>query len=640
MSSSRPSHNPQGPAPAAAGQQSPVQRATALYQSGRADQAESLLRRAVQASGKSPDPGVLGMLASILAVQGKHDQAIHYTERALAAGHDTPALRTNLGNMLLMAGRFEEGRSQFELAIARDPNFAPAWIGLSPVLHRLGDAERSLAAARRAAELAPADSAATLNLASSLVGVGEIAEALATSRAGIDSDPHNIKLITNYLMSLHYAWPKPSARAWAEEVFAEHKRLGPRFAHIAAGWQILSTSSPAAKDSDRPLRVGFLSSDLRNHVVAVFARPFLEHRDRASFKALVYNVGAHDRVSDELSGLVDSWQECQSVPDESLARRIVNDKIDVLVDLNGHTEGSRVVLMARRLAPVQVTYIGYPDTTGVASMDWRIVDAVTDPLPDGSRGERELATERLYRLPGCFLCYTPPKDAPVAVSPLPALAGNGVTFASFNAAPKIGPELLRLWGRLLARCPGSRLLLKNRALAAESRRARAMAALSAGYVSERAGGVATGPAALDPARVELIGWSTGFAEHLATYERVDIALDAMPYNGTTTTCEALWMGVPVITAAGASHVSRVGASLLSAVGLHECVGSAGDGEATPDEAYLDRAVTMASDLDRLAEVRAGLRERVLASCLCDAPAHARALEAAFREMWRGAITRQ
>jgi predicted O-linked N-acetylglucosamine transferase (SPINDLY family) len=274
----------------------------------------------------------------------------------------------------------------------------------------------------------------------------------------------------------------------------------------------------------------------------------------------------------------------------------------VLVDLAGHTGEYRLPVLNRRPAPIVCTYLGYPNTTGVPGVGYRIVDHLTDP-------PGAMATEELVRLDGCFVCYQPPADAPDV--PVPQRAAP--VFGSYNALPKMRPAVVDLWSRILREVPGSRLVLKNAALGAESTRRRVLAAFEA--------------CAVPPERLDLLAPETALGGHLAQYGRVDVALDPFPYNGTTTTCEALWMGVPVVTLEGRAHAGRVGLSLLSAVGLGELVAR------TPDE-YLRIAADLAADRPRLAELRRTLRDRVRTSVLTDAGSMARRLEDAYRRMWR------
>jgi predicted O-linked N-acetylglucosamine transferase (SPINDLY family) len=292
---------------------------------------------------------------------------------------------------------------------------------------------------------------------------------------------------------------------------------------------------------------------------------------------------------------------------------IAADNIDVLVDLAGHTAGHRLGIFAHRPAPVQVSYLGYPATTGLSRIQYRLTDALADP-PGTTEAQH---TERLVRLPASFLCYAPPagEQAPPVNEP-PSLASGQVTFGSFNDASKVSDRVLALWARVLTAVPGSRLVLKNKGLADQSVRQRIRDLM-------RAHGV-------EGDRLELLAFKPDLTTHLACYQAVDIGLDTFPYNGTTTTCEALWMGVPVITLAGEAHVGRVGTSLLSGVGLGQLC-------ADSEEAYLATVTALAGDAGRLRELRAGMRERLRRSPLLDAAAFTRALEQTFIDLCSGRI---
>ncbi len=309
----------------------------------------------------------------------------------------------------------------------------------------------------------------------------------------------------------------------------------------------------------------------------------------------------------ELQRITDGWCSTVGKTDLEIARTIRADAIDVLVDLAGHTGSNRLRVFGCRPAPVQVTYLGYPDTTGLRSMDYRLTDAWADPP-----GGESYHTEELVRLPGGFLCYSPAPGSPPVSEP-PFLASGDITFGSFNNLAKLSPELLETWAAILKEVPGSRLLLKSKGFLGPGVRERYRRMLAVHGV--------------DPARLELIPWSLTLEHHLMAYSRVDIALDTFPYNGATTSCEALWMGVPVITLRGQSHAGRVGTSLLQSLGMPELI--AGNGAQ-----YVTLATGLVRDRERLAGLRRGLRKRMAGSALCDARRLCREVEAAFRAMWR------
>ena len=306
--------------------------------------------------------------------------------------------------------------------------------------------------------------------------------------------------------------------------------------------------------------------------------------------------------------MADHYVPIYNLPDEHAAAQIREHGIDILVDLSGHTSGNRMMLFARKPAPVQLTWLGYPATTGLPTIDGRITDAVADPPGDADR----LHTERLIRLDGGFLCYRP-YDKAGAVAPLPARGAGHVTFGSFNNRAKLSPRTIALWAEIMGQVPDARLLLKATQFKDAGTRERCREAfVAAGVAGER---------------IEILAPLPDAGEHLALYGRVDIALDPLVYNGTTTTCEALWMGVPVVTLRGDRHAARVGASILTTTGLASLIAE------TPDR-YVAIATRLAGDLDALAQLRAGMRERLRKSPLCDAAGFARAMERAYREAWQ------
>jgi len=313
-------------------------------------------------------------------------------------------------------------------------------------------------------------------------------------------------------------------------------------------------------------------------------------------------------VTARLRAHADHWRNIIGLSDDDAADRVRRDRIDILVDLTGHTGRNRMLLFARRPAPVQVTWLGYANTTGLSGMDYRLTDALADPP-----GESDAVhSETLVRLPDGFLCFGPPDDAPdVAAAPFHA-AGH-VTFGSFNSLAKLTADVIATWARILQQLPDSRLLLKSRPFADESVQARVLRLFA--------------EHGIEGGRIALLARIPSTRDHLAAYGRLDIALDTFPYNGTATTSEALWMGVPVVTLAGAVHAARVGVSLLTAVGLEALV-------ADEPDAYVEKAVELAGDTHRRAELRGTLRQRLIDSSLCNAVEFTRNLEETYRWMWQ------
>jgi predicted O-linked N-acetylglucosamine transferase (SPINDLY family) len=311
-------------------------------------------------------------------------------------------------------------------------------------------------------------------------------------------------------------------------------------------------------------------------------------------------------VTERLKGLVSRWRDVSALSDDAAAATVVEDRIDVLVDLAGHTARNRLALFARRPAPVQVTYLGYATTTGLPAMDYRVTDGWVDP-----QGFEPHSCERLWRLPSGWLCFPPPPEAP-PVAPPPCLTAGHTTFGSFNNLAKVGPAVVELWAAVLHRVEGALLLLKNGSLRDPD---------TCGRVRDR-----FAAAGVDPTRLELVGMTPTAEAHFALYHRVDIGLDPFPYGGGTTTCEALWMGVPVVTLAGNRSAARFGVSTLSSLGLEGLIGADGD-------AYVALAAELAADPDRLASLRSTLRDRMAAApTLCRPDPFTRELEQAYRGM--------
>lgn len=520
--------------------------------------------------------------------------------RAAELSPKNAAIWLNLGAALLELSTRDEAIACFQRAITLEPGRPEAHNILGSALldaGRIGEAKNQLQEALR---LLPAYSAAHDNLGRALRAQGRAAEALVEFRTALTAQPQS-GTHSNLVYALNFA-PNLSP----SEVFAEHQR----WAEIHAGsLEKDQRSFETVLEPERRLRIGYVSPDYIHHAVSYFIEPVLATHDRKCFEVFCYsNALVPDAVTARLRSLSDQWHDITRLNDEQTVELIRADKIDILVDLAGHTARHRLQVFARKPAPVQVTWLGYPNTTGLDMIDYRITDAISDPV-----GQTEAwHCEKLVRLPENFLCYRPADNAP-AVSVLPALRNGYITFGSFNHFAKINPAVLDLWARLLVRLPSSRLLLKARSLADSE---------TATYVREifkRHGVLAD--------RVMLRSEELSVVAQLSLYHGVDIALDTFPYNGTTTTCEALLMGVPVITLAGQTHVSRVSASLLTHLGRPEWISHS-------ESEYIEKCAGLAADVHRLAETRAAQRECFRISPLCDARRFTENLEAAYREMWR------
>jgi protein O-GlcNAc transferase len=538
-----------------------------------------------------------------LARGGRLDEAIIHFERAVETEPGLARAHGNLAAAYRRRRRFAEAFAAGRRAVELDPLSASAHNNLALVLKVTGRLDEASVLFERAIELQPHMAEARANLAGIWVLVGRVDEGLAQYAAALEIAPDLLPARSGMLYAMHCV-DEGDGRA----VFEAHREFGVRL-ETAVGAR-LRTRSAGSRAPGRRLRVGYLSPDFRTHSVSWFIEPVLRAHDRGLFEVVGYSdAAAKDHVTDRMRGLCDAWRDLSGECDENVAAVVARDGVDILVDLAGHTTGNRLGVFARRPAPVSVTWLGYPDTTGLTAIDYRLTDAWTDP-----DGAEERCSESLWRLGGGFLCYGPPEDGCSApVGPPPSLRSGRVTFGSFNALCKLTAAHIALWSRILLAVPGARLLLKSATLGLEGARERTRAAFLAHGV--------------DPTRLDLRPRTEGLREHFQTYGLVDIALDTFPYHGTTTTMEALWMGVPVVTLAGRTHCQRVGVGILEHVGLKELVASSA-------AEYEGAAVGLARDPERLGALRRGLRERVKASPLTDAAAFTASLEEAYRSMWR------
>lgn len=562
---------------------------------------------------------------------GDRQGAVALAEQVIAKAPYHPRANELVAAACAEAGQWEQAAERLTAALKGEPANPDLHFALACARGHQGDVAGAAAAFGRALEVAPGYSQAVTPLAIALMELGKSSEAEAVLRRGLSRNPGDVDGATvlaavladraqvaeaiELLRGPLSAHPGDPAilgivRQWLtyldETGEGEAKELRERFGRIVGRGDRVD---PIDRGPERPLRIGYLSPDFKRHSVAYFFEPLLQHHDRRSARTFCYSTGStEDEVTRRLKALAGEWRACHAMDDAGLIATIRNDGIDILVELSGITTGNRLSALARRAAPIQMTYIGCPSSTGVPAIDYRIVDEVTDPP-----GSELHATERLIRMPGCFLAYRPPEMAP-EVGPPPCLGiGAPIVFGSFNNLAKVSPGTAQLWASVLRVVPGSVLAFKGKALGDSVARA----AVQQGLVA----------AGIPADRLRLLGDIPDMRGHLAAYGQIDIGLDPTPYNGTTTMCEALWMGVPVVSLKGKLHAGRVGASLLGAVGR--------DGWVAESEAeYVAKAASLASNRERLAELRSGQREMMRESRLCDGAGHTRALEGVYRKVWR------
>lgn len=562
-------------------------------------EAETAFRRALELNPEFCD--AQNNLGNTLRSFGRLLEAEQCFRLALAVEPGSHLTHNNLAIALQYQGRLSEAEAGFRRALELKPDFYEAHTNLGNVLQalrRYSDAETSYL---RALALRPDSAATRSNLGTARRDLGRVAQAESDFRGALELEPHYPDARSNLLFTLNY-----TDRLSRAEMFEEHLSWGRQH---GAPRPVVEPAHANTRAPLRRLRIGYVSPDFRRHSVAYFIEPLLARQDRRKFEVHCYsNVLNPDRMTHQLLGLADHAHSIVGMSDARAADMVRANEIDILVDLAGHTGKGRLGLFALKPAPIQASYLGYPNTTGIAAIDWRITDTYADPPGDGDA----FYSERLLRLQNSFLCFRPPDEAS-EVAPPPCLENGYITFGSFNVLPKITPGVIDLWSQLLQRVPGSRLLLKALGLSD----ALACERVSADFARRGIAGT----------RLTLLHADTDFRTHLSRYHQMDIALDPFPYNGTTTTMEALWMGVPVITLAGDRHAGRVGVSILANLGLDELI-------AWNMKAYLEHAQALANDAGRLVELRQAMRARVSSSPLRDEHGFVLAFESAYEKMWR------
>jgi protein O-GlcNAc transferase len=570
------------------------------HQAGRLAEAERGYREILQLEPEHADS--LHLLGVIALQTGSLDAALALLQRAAALRPDAAVCRNNLGQALERLGRYDEAARCYQAAIELDPTYAEAHNNLGYVLARQDHLSDAAHLYRKAIDLDARYAEPHTNLGNLLKDRGELDAAIASYRRAIELRPDLSELHSNLLLTLHYHLDySPAAlerehRAWAERHVAPLKPA--RRPH------------DNRREPDRRLRVGYVSPDLREHPVARFVLPLFSAHDRRQFEVFTYSdVTRPDAVTGLIREHVDRWRDVATLEDQKLAELVREDGIDILVDLAAHSAHNRLLAFARKPAPVQITYLAYCSTTGVDAIDYRVIDRFLDSPEQASH-----YIETSLYLPHCYWCYSAP-PLPDSACPSSERRAGAPTFGCLNNFAKITDYTLGLWGRLLNRVPEARLLVYARA---DAHRDRVRTALRQAGVEE--------------ARLEFVGLQP-LADYLETYRRIDVALDPHPYGGATTTCDALWMGVPVVSLAGRTAVSRAGSTLLSHVGLGQLVAENG-------EQYIELATALLRDADRLRTLRNELRARMEASPLMNAPQFARGLEAAFRTAWRAWCARR
>jgi predicted O-linked N-acetylglucosamine transferase (SPINDLY family) len=576
--------------------------ANTLQSLGRPDEALAAFRRGLAVA---PDSArILNDLANLLRELGRFDEALDCYDRALIQQPRLAELHSNRAIALRARGRLDEAERALRYALALKPQLAEAYCNLGDVSRDARRVGEAVGHYRKALEIKPDFAVAHNNLAVAYRDrgeLGDLAQSLASSHRAIEIVPDYLNALSNLLLTSNYLAPRRDGS------LLQYAR---NYGDMARRRAVPYTQWPNSPDAARTLRVGLVSGDLQQHPVGFFLDSVLA-ASAAQCSGQLHFVAyatrpSSDALTERLKKNCRSWRDVAGWPDLKLAQCIRDDAIDILIDLSGHTAHNRLPVFTWKPAPIQVSWLGYFATTGIAEIDYVLADPWTAPP-----GSEQDFVESIWRMSETRLCFTPP-DEPVDVAPLPAMQIGSVTFGCFGNLTKMNDEVIALWAKVLHANAGSRLLLKAKQLDEQSAHTIVLARFA--------------QHGIDAARLALDGYTTR-ADYLASYAKVDIVLDTFPFPGGTTTAEALWMGVPVLTLAGDNFVSRQGVSLLMNARLAQWIASDAD-------QFVALAVKYASDLPRLAALRSMLRQQVLAAPLLDAARFAVHFEAALRGMWR------
>jgi len=555
-------------------------------------------RQGISLQPNSPD--AQNNLGIALQETGRTDEAIAAYRMAIELRRQYPEALNNLGSVLHKQCKLDEAIAAYQAAVGSRPNYAEAHAGLGAALAEKGRLDESMASYVNVIRLRPDCSIAHNNLANGLKEAGQLDEAIACYRKSLAIDPqpwvHSNLL---YALLFHPAYD-------ARRLYEEHVRWDELHARP------LTPTIPQHGGDQTPrkrLRIGYLSPDFRGHVVGFNVLPLLREHDHSQFEVYCYsNVTSPDAITDRFRSHADAWRDISRIDDGQAAQLIRDDRIDILIDLSLHMAGNRLLVFARKPAPVQATFGGYPGTTGLQAIDYRLSDPFLDPLTDSGRPDGRVYSEKTILLPDSFWCYDPAGEPP-PINDLPALQNGFVTLGCLSNFTKINELVLKLWARIMRATPGSRLLLLSRPGRHRQRTAELL-----------------GAEGIEPRRLDFVDHQPR-DRYLQTYHRIDLGLDTFPYNGHTTSLDSLWMGVPLVTRVGATVVGRAGHSQLSNLGLTEFV-------AFDDERFVQIASELAADLSRLASFRSTLRTTMRQSPLMDAKRFTHGIEQAYWRIWR------
>jgi predicted O-linked N-acetylglucosamine transferase (SPINDLY family) len=535
---------------------------------------------------------------------GRVAEARAHFSAALKIAPSMAEALNNLGISFANAGDLKRAIESYRAAISAKPEFPEALYNLGNALRDIEEYDAAILSFRAAYRLRPSFAEALANAGEALDKTGDYEAAEASFESLLALDGSDSRTFSSLLCELNY-----DPRLDRAALYSRHKQFGAMVeSHSEC---ILPTPSwQNSTSADRKLRIGYVSADFNTHPVARFMEPVFLNHNRSCFEIYCYSCGEKtDAQTDIFKRLCNSWIESRVLSDQALCQRIKNDGIDILVDLSGHSAGNRLTALALKPSPLQITYLGYPNTTGLNSIDYRITDSIADPP-----GEPRVHSEALFRLDGCFCCYSPPHCAP-DVGPLPADKTPAITFGSTHTLARLNNRVIDLWSAVMRAVPDSRMLVFRTTL-------RGVAATRLRNRFEH-NGIASD-------RIILHN-TTPAKGHLAVYDEIDIMLDTLPWSGHASACEALWMGVPIVTLTGDRFAGRMVTSVLSALGLDKCI-------AKSSKEFVEKSRSLAAESDKLRQLRQTLRTTLASSPLCNGQKFTAGLESAYLRMWNATRT--
>lgn len=562
------------------------------------DEAILCYQRVVQLNPNYPE--VYNNLGTLLFKQNKIEQALNYYNKALSLKNDFVDVYNNLGMLFEEQNRFQDALIHYQRAIELNPDLAETYTNIAHLLYHDNQYFTAINYLHHSLKL-KSHSITTYNLlAEVLCIIGSVSESLEYIRKSLLLKTNQPKIHNNLIFVLNSSIEQNRATLFAELQRFNEQHAKPLVIHIK--------SHNNLPNPNKKLKIGYVSSDFRRHSVAYFAESILKNHDHTQFEVFCYhNHETSDDFTRRFQSYADHWCDCNSLSDEELAEQIRQDGIDILIDLNGHTAGNRLLVFARKPAPIQATYVGFPNSTGLTTIDYHITDSYFDPIGIGE----QYHSEQLLRMSNSYHCYTPNEDSPEFVE-LPAINNGYVTFCSFNKFEKISPVNIKLWIQLLKMIPTAKFMVKNHALENLELQEKFLQSFTQQGIE---------------AHRLILGSEPNTLATLHAYNQADITLDTYPYNGCTTTCQSLWMGVPVVSLVGETHVARAGLSLLTAADFPEFI-------AYNEQQYIDIAVNLANNVERLQHIRQTMREKLRTSPLMDHQGFTEELENHYHQIWQ------